>query len=54
MSIIHENVSKTFHLRTQKTSYILKVLESKHLSHLYWGKKLRTNNLYMMRKRLII
>lgn len=39
MAVVYDNVTKTFHLKTQETSYIAKVLESNHLTHLYWGKK---------------
>ncbi len=53
MAINYERNIKTFHLRTKKTSYILKVLESNHLSHLYWGKKINTNNLdYLIEENL--
>ena len=53
MAIIYDKVTKTFHLKTKKTSYILKVLESNHLSHLYWGKKINTNNLdYLIEENL--
>ena len=53
MAIDYEKITKTFHLKTKKTSYILKVLESNHLSHLYWGKKINTNNLdYLIEENL--
>ena len=53
MAIIYEKDTKVFHLKTKKTSYILKVLESSHLSQLYWGKKINTNNLdYLIEKNL--
>lgn len=53
MGIGCEQSTKTFHIRTKKTSYILKVLESGHLCHLYWGKKINTNNLdYLIEKNL--
>ena len=53
MAIIYEKDTKVFHLKTKKTSYILKVLESNHLSQLYWGKKINTNNLdYLIEKNL--
>lgn len=53
MAVIYEKDIKTFHLKTKKTSYILKVLESNHLSHLYWGKRISSNNLdYLMEKHL--
>ena len=51
-SITYNEVNNTFILNSNKTSYILKFLESCHLAHLYWGKKLRTNNLdYVIRQR---
>lgn len=54
MAIIYDNVTKTFHLKTKRTSYILKVLKGNHLSNLYWGKKIRSNNLdYLVRKHLL-
>ena len=40
----NENL-KTFHLKTKNTSYILKMLETGHISHLYWGRKLKADNL---------
>jgi len=53
MAIIYEKDTKVFHLKTKKTSYILKVLESNHLAQLYWGKKINTNNLdYLIEKNL--
>lgn len=53
MAIVYDNVTKTFHLKTQKTSYVAKVLETNHLTHLYWGKKVNTNNLeYLIEKNL--
>lgn len=53
MAIIYEKNTRTFHLKTQKTSYIAKVLETNHLTHLYWGRKINTNNLeYLIEKNL--
>lgn len=50
--ILFNEQAKTFHLKTAKTSYVMKVLESGHLIHLYWGKSLHTNNLdYAVRRR---
>ena len=47
----NENL-KTFHLKTKNTSYILKMLETGHISHLYWGRKLKADNLeYFVRRR---
>lgn len=35
--ILFNQETKTFHLKTSKTSYLMKVLETGHLIHLYWG-----------------
>lgn len=52
MSINYNENFRTFHLRTKKTSYVLKVMETGHLSHLYWGRKLKADNLeYFFRRR---
>ncbi|EOT2917256.1 alpha-galactosidase [Clostridium perfringens] len=52
MSINYNENFKTFHLRTKNTSYVLKVRETGHLSHLYWGRKLKADNLeYFFRRR---
>ena len=52
MSINYNENFKTFHLRTKNTSYVLKVIETGHLSHLYWGRKLKADNLeYFFRRR---
>ncbi|QUH31721.1 alpha-galactosidase [Vallitalea guaymasensis] len=48
--MIYVNNNNEFHLTTSNTSYIIKVLESNHLSHLYYGRKIRNrddfSNLY--------
>lgn len=50
--IFFNQESKTFHLQTTKTSYLMKVLETNHLIHLYWGRKINTNKLdYVFRNR---
>ncbi|RUR38692.1 alpha-galactosidase [Clostridium perfringens] len=52
MGINYNENFKTFHLKTKNTSYILKVMDTGHLSHLYWGRKLKTDNLeYFFRRR---
>jgi len=35
-----------FHLSTKNTSYIMKILDSKHIGHLYYGRKIREKNNY--------
>ena len=42
MSIIFEQENQVFHLQTKNTSYIMKVVSGKYLSHVYWGKKIHT------------
>lgn len=52
MGINYNENFKTFHLKTKNTSYVLKVMDTGHLSHLYWGRKLKTYNLeYFFRRR---
>lgn len=43
MSIYFNEDNKTFHLQAKDASYIINIFESKHLTHLYWGKKIRQN-----------
>ncbi|WP_368236182.1 alpha-galactosidase [Clostridium perfringens] len=51
MGINYNENFKTFHLKTKNTSYVLKVMETGHLSHLYWGRKLKSDNLeYFFRR----
>lgn len=53
MGINFQKDTKTFHIRSKNTSYLIKVLDTGHLLHLYWGKKLNTNNLeYLIEKNL--
>ena len=42
MSIIYDDNNQIFHLSTPKTSYIMKVMGGRYLSHVYWGKKIKT------------
>lgn len=52
MSISYEDNSKIFHIKSEHTSYVLKVLKTGHVAHLYWGRKLNSNNLsYIIDKR---
>lgn len=51
MSIEFNNNNKIFSLKTKNTSYILRVLESGHLGHLYWGRKLNNYNIEYVHKR---
>ena len=52
MAIVYDASSKTFNLSTSKTSYVLKVLGSNHVAHVYWGKKIKGKNLdYVLRSK---
>lgn len=42
MGIIYEKENQVFHLQTKNTSYIMKVVKQKYLSHVYWGKRIHT------------
>ncbi len=44
MSVIYNSQENTFHLRAKGTSYVLKVLKSGYLAHLYWGKGVRNTS----------
>lgn len=45
MAIIYNQQENTFHLKTEGTSYIIKILESGYLAHLYWGKEIRNSSI---------
>lgn len=52
MAILWDKGSMTFHLQTGQTSYVMKVLPSGHLLHLYWGRKIAAEKIdYVVRKR---
>ncbi|MCI9369270.1 MAG: alpha-galactosidase [Lachnospiraceae bacterium] len=42
MSITFDEREKVFHLTTKNTSYIMKVAKERYLSHVYWGRKIKT------------
>lgn len=42
MGIFYEKENQVFHLQTKNTSYIMKVVKHKYLSHVYWGKRIHT------------
>lgn len=41
MSIEYNLKEKIFHLKTETMSYVINILETGHLAHLYWGKPIR-------------
>lgn len=45
MGIKYNLTSKTFNLESKNTSYIMKVLPNGNLMHLYWGRKINSNNI---------
>ena len=45
MAITYEDNNQIFHLETKHTSYIMKVLKGKYLSHVYWGERIKTPNM---------
>jgi alpha-galactosidase len=53
MGIIYNEQAKTFHLQAKDTSYIMQVHRDGYLTHLYWGKKLKSNsdNMLVLRPR---
>ena len=42
MAIIYDETQQIFHLQTSKTSYIMHIWRGKYLTHVYWGKKIKT------------
>lgn len=45
MSIKYDEKSGMFNLSTKCSSYIIKVMETGHLAHLYWGNKIKSSNI---------
>ncbi|MEQ8154316.1 MAG: alpha-galactosidase [Clostridiaceae bacterium] len=43
MSLIYNEESKVFHLKTKNTSYVMQLYKG-YLSHLYWGRKIKKEN----------
>ncbi|MED4905952.1 alpha-galactosidase [Parageobacillus thermoglucosidasius] len=41
MAIVFHPANKTFHLQANDTSYVMQIVRSGYLAHLYWGKKVR-------------
>ncbi len=42
MPIIYDEKQQVIHLQTPKTSYIMHIWREKYLTHVYWGKKIKT------------
>ena len=45
MAIIFNEENKTFHLQAGNSSYIFQVYRDGYLAHLYWGRKIKSNDL---------
>lgn len=45
MPIVYDSEHQNFHLKAKDTSYVIHLVDSKYLQHLYWGKKLHDFNL---------
>lgn len=45
MAIIYDKSTRTFHLKTQNTSYMMCVYRDDYLAHLYYGKRLEVNDI---------
>lgn len=52
MGIRFNEKNRLFNIESKETSYILRVLETDHLVHLYWGRKVKSNKIdYIIKKR---
>ncbi|WP_418222672.1 alpha-galactosidase [Clostridium isatidis] len=52
MGIRFNEEKKIFNIETKNISYILSILETGHLVHLYWGRKIKSNKIdYIITKR---
>lgn len=52
MGIRFNEQNKVFNIESKNTSYILSVLETGHIAHLYWGRKINSNKIdYLIKKR---
>lgn len=52
MGIIFNKENRLFHIKSKKTSYVMRVLETGHLINLYWGRKINSNKIdYVVKNR---
>ncbi|WAH36271.1 alpha-galactosidase [Alicyclobacillus dauci] len=49
MTIVYNESNSVFHLQTHKTSYLIEVLDTGHLAHLYWGQRIESVNTAYLR-----
>lgn len=50
MSVIFDEKNENFHLSTRNTSYVIHLVDSQYLQHVYWGKTLKSFGLDYMEK----
>lgn len=52
MGIRFNKENRLFNIESKSTSYVLRVLETGHIVHLYWGRKINSNKIdYIVKKR---
>ena len=52
MGIRFNKETKIFNIESNKTSYIVGIIETGHLAHLYWGRKINSDKInYLIKKR---
>lgn len=45
MAIIYDKNAQSFHLKTKRTSYLMKIYRDCYLAHLYYGRRLEVNDI---------
>ena len=52
MGIRFNKENKVFNIESSKTSYVIGIIETGHLAHLYWGRKINSDKInYLIKKR---
>lgn len=51
MTIQYDAAKQLFHLQTNKTSYAFELIEGRYPSHVYWGRRIRGNQLHTLVER---
>ncbi len=54
MGIVFDSSNNTFHLQSERMSYIIQMVKPGYVAHLYWGKRLNSSNfsaLFQIRER---
>ncbi|MFA9379739.1 MAG: alpha-galactosidase [Acetanaerobacterium sp.] len=50
MPIIYDSKHQNFHLKAKETSYVIHIVDSKYLQHVYWGKRINEFNLDYLKR----